>query len=115
MGNPTEVDIVDTQALQLHEKVQKLIEQYTLDKKRLSELETALADKTKAYDELKALHDKQLTDNQHNAENNSKLLAEIEALKKKNQELENVVFSIEGFANDLNAQIDGLIPIVDKL
>lgn len=106
---------MDTQAVQLHDKVQKLIEQYTQDKKRLSDLEKALDEKTKAYDELKALHNRQLSDNQNYSNQNSKLLSEIEQLKKKNQELENVVSSIEGFANDLNAQIDGLIPIVDKL
>jgi len=106
---------VDTQALQLHDKVQKLIEQYTIDKKRLNELEAALKDKssdnTGYLEQIKKLQ----SDLQTALSNNTKLTDELNEIKKKNQELQQVVNSFENFAGDLNTKIDNLIPKIDKL
>jgi chromosome segregation ATPase len=106
---------VDTQALQLHEKVQKLIEQYTIDKKRLAELEDALSEKTKdsaGYsDQIKKLQSDIQTANQLN----TKLTNEITELKKRNEVLEKSMNSFEDFAGDLNSRIDDLIPKIEKI
>jgi len=106
---------VDNNTLQLHDKVQKLIEQYTIDKKRLNELEAALNDKSK--DSSTYLEQiKKLQSELQSAQNmNSKLTAEIAELKTKNQILEKNVSSFESFADDLNAKIDNLIPKIEKL
>ena len=106
---------MDTQALQLHDKVQKLIEQYTLDKKRLAELEAALREKSKDTaghtEQLKKLQ----TELQATQQANSKLTTEVSDLKKRNEELEKAVHSFESFAGDLNTKIDDLIPKIEKL
>lgn len=106
---------MDTQALQLHEKVQKLIEQYTIDKKRLNELEAALKDKSNDNVDYIEQIKKLQGDLQTAQSSNTKLTDEMNELKKKYQELEQVVNSFENFAGDLNTKIDNLIPKIDKL
>ena len=103
------------QGTDLQGKLQKLIEQYTLDKKRLNELEIEVGEKTKEIESLKA------NDTKHDGELQSalnqvkKLTADNEALKKKNLELEKTISSFESFAHYLNTQIDSLLPIVEKV
>jgi len=106
---------VENQAVQLHDKVQALIEQYTKDKKRLAELEAALKEKTQNTDG----HQEQLKKLQselHNAQSsNAKMTTEINELKQRNQELEKAISNFESFAGDLNSKIDDLIPKIEKL
>jgi predicted nuclease with TOPRIM domain len=106
---------VDTQAIQLHDKVQKLIEQYTLDKKKLTEMETALNEKTKEYNSLKENINKIQSELRTAQDSNLKLNQEKSQLVQKNQELEKIISTFEGFANDLNTRIDDLIPKIEKL
>ncbi len=106
---------MDTQALQLHDKVQKLIEQYTLDKKKLSELEAALSEKSKDSDTLKESVHKLQNELRVAQDNNLKLNQEKNQLLQKNQDLEKLISTFEGFANDLNTKIDDLIPKIEKL
>jgi chromosome segregation ATPase len=101
--------------MQLQDKVQKLIEQYSKDKKRLVELETLLQEKSRDSkgftDEINSLKN-QL---QIEKDQNVKLLNEVNALKAKNKELETSVNKFETFADDLTLQIDKLIPQIEKL
>jgi len=101
--------------VQLHDKVQKLIEQYTIDKKRLIELEKKLKEKS----EDSSGYVKQIDDLQkelHAANDmNKKLSDEIKDLKTKNLDLEKEMDLFENFADDINSKIDDLIPKIDKL
>lgn len=106
---------MDTQALQLHEKVQKLIEQYTLDKKKLSEMELTLNDKINENETLKENIVRFQNELRTAQENYSKLNQEKNQLVAKNQEMEKMLSTFEGFANDLNSKIDDLIPKIEKL
>jgi chromosome segregation ATPase len=103
---------MDTQALQLHDKVKILIEQYTLDKKKMAELESELNTKKKENASLQEQIKKLQTDLQSA---NSKQTNELSDLKIRNQELEKMLDSFENFADDLNTQIDDLIPRIEKI
>ncbi|HOV16853.1 MAG TPA: hypothetical protein PLF50_05115 [Candidatus Cloacimonadota bacterium] len=102
---------METTTLQLHDKVQKLIEQYTEDKKRLSELELSLTEKEKENKALKEEIAKLQQELQHA---DSKQTEEINNLKKRNQELEKLLDQIEGFALELDTQIDRILPKLGK-
>ena len=106
---------MDTNAMQLHEKVQKLIEQYTLDKKRMAELETALIEKSNDNEALLDKINKIQTELQTALNQNAKLTQDLNDINKKNEELDYTISSIELFANDLNSRIDDLIPKIEKL
>jgi hypothetical protein len=106
---------VDTQALQLHDKVQKLIEQYAKDKEKLSELEAALKIKTNENLTLSEKVNKLSSELRTAQDSNLKINQEKNQLLQKNQELEKIISTFEGFANDLNTKIDDLIPKIEKL
>lgn len=106
---------MDTQALQLHDKVQKLIEQYSIDKKRLVEMEATLKEKTNDCANLNEKINKLNGELRAAQDSNLKLTQEKTQLHQKNQELEKVISSFEGFANDLNSKIDDLMPKIEKL
>jgi len=105
---------VNTQGTDLQSKLHKLIEQYTMDKKRLTELEAELTEKTNELESLKANDSKYYDELQSALNQVKKLTMENETLIKKNLELEKVVSGFESFANELNTQIDSLLPIVEK-
>lgn len=106
---------MENQAVQLHEKVQALIEQYTKDKKRLAELEAALKEKSSSSSGYEEQIKKLQSDLKTEQAVNEKLKSDLETLKKKNQDLEKAVSSFEYFAGDLNDKIDSLIPKIEKL
>ncbi|MFO7660067.1 MAG: hypothetical protein R6V77_04070 [Candidatus Cloacimonadaceae bacterium] len=106
---------MENQAVQLHEKVQALIEQYSKDKKRLAELEAALKEKSTNSSGYEEQIKKLQSDVKTEQAVSEKLKSEIIELKKKNQELEKAVGSFESFAGDLNSKIDSLIPKIEKL
>jgi chromosome segregation ATPase len=106
---------VDTQALQLHDKVQKLIEQYTKDKQKMAELEAALAEKTADNEEYYNQISQLQIDNEALTENISQLNSQVSELNTRKQELELMIATIEGFADDLNSKIDDLIPQIENL
>lgn len=106
---------MDKQAMQLHDKVQILIEQYTKDKKRLAELEAIIKERSDDSQGLaEEIHN--LTNQLQTAQKtNEKLTSEISELITKNQELEKVITTFESFADDLTTQIDDIIPQIEKL
>lgn len=106
---------MDTQALQLHDKVQKLIEQYSKDKEKLSKLETELKEITNENINLNEKVNKLQNELRTAQDSNLKLNQERNQLTQKNQELEKMISAFEGFANDLNTKIDDLIPAIEKL
>lgn len=106
---------MENQAVQLHEKVQALIEQYTKDKKRLAELEAALKEKSSSSNGYEEQIKKLQADLKNEQVNSEKLKSELNELKKKNQDLEKAVSNFESFAGDLNSKIDSLIPRIEKL
>jgi len=106
---------VENQAVQLHEKVQALIEQYTKDKKRLAELEAALKEKSSSSSGYEEQIKKLQADLKAEQAVSEKLRLEVDQLMKKNQDLEKAVSSFESFAGDLNDKIDSLIPKIEKL
>lgn len=106
---------MDTQALQLHDKVQKLIEQYTKDKQKMAELEAALAEKTADNEEYYNQISQLQIDNEALTENISQLNSQVSELNTRKQELELMIATIEGFADDLNSKIDDLIPQIENL
>jgi predicted nuclease with TOPRIM domain len=106
---------VDNQALQLHEKVQKLIEQYTIDKKKLTELESKLKDRVKENESLQNNITNLQSELSIVKESNVKLVKEMNEMKQKNLKSEEMISTFESFANDLNSKIDDLIPKIDKL
>ena len=115
MGNTVEVINLENQALQLHDKVQKLIEQYSEDKKKMAELESQLAGKIKELKELTDLYNKLEQEVSESKTDKTKQQNELNDLKKRNIELERTISTFEGFANDLNSKIDDLIPKIEKL
>jgi chromosome segregation ATPase len=106
---------VDTQALQLHDKVQKLIEQYSKDKEKMSKLEADLKEKTNETVNLNEKVNKLQIELRTAQDSNLKLTQERNQMMQKNQELEKMISAFEGFANDLNTKIDDLIPTIEKL
>jgi chromosome segregation ATPase len=106
---------VDTQALQLHDKVQKLIEQYSKDKEKMSKLEADLKEKTNETVNLNDKVNKLQIELRTAQDSNLKLTQERNQMMQKNQELEKMISAFEGFANDLNTKIDDLIPTIEKL
>lgn len=106
---------MENQAVQLHEKVQALIEQYTKDKKRLAELEAALKEKSSNSSGYEEQIKKLQTDLKAEQSVSEKLKSEIEVLKTRNQDLEKAITSFESFAGDLNSKIDSIIPRIEKL
>lgn len=106
---------MDTQALQLHDKVQKLIEQYTKDKKRLVELEAELASKDKDSDSLTAQINQLKSELQLLLEQNRQMELKNTELAKRIQEMESMLSTFEGFAADINTRIDDLIPQIEQL
>ncbi len=106
---------MDKQVLQLKDKVQKLIEQYTIDKKKLTELEAMLQDRSKDSEGFESQIKKLQNDLQAAQSSNQELNGEIGELKKRNQELEKLLAAVEEYAGELNSSIDKLIPQIEKL
>jgi len=107
--------MAENQTIQLHDKFQKLIEQYTKDKKRLAELEAALQDRDKDNSGFIAQINKLQSDLQQLRDTNSSLQQEIARMKQQNQELQSTLAGFEDFASDLNGRIDQLLPQIEKL
>jgi chromosome segregation ATPase len=106
---------LDTQALQLHDKVQKLIEQYTKDKKRLAELEAELASKGKDSEGFSAQINQLKSEVQSLLEKNRQLEVKNTELTSRVQDMESMLSTFEGFAADINTRIDDLIPQIEQL
>jgi chromosome segregation ATPase len=106
---------LETKTNQLHDKVQQLIEQYTKDKKRLSELEAILSDKKNDSQGLIAQIDSLKSQLQVEKAVKERLTVENNELRNHNSDMEQTIKKFENFAEDLSKDIDGLIPIIDKL
>ena len=106
---------MDTQALQLHEKVQKLIEQYTKDKKRLNELEAELLVKENDAESYTAEIIQLQNEVQSLLEKNRQMEIKNAELTSHVQDMESMLFTFEGFAADINTRIDDLIPQIEQL
>ena len=106
---------MDTQALQLHEKVQKLIEQYTKDKQKMAEIEAALNEKTTDNESFLQQINQMQQEIQILTEQNTELIQENNTMEAKKKELESMLSTFEVFANDLNSRIDNLIPQIENL
>ena len=106
---------MDSQPMQLHDKVQKLIEEYSKDKKRLAELEAQLAEKNKDSESSIIQINQMQKELTTLKETNNQLNLEYTALQKKYREMEQNLSSFESFADDLNSKIDELIPQIEKL
>lgn len=106
---------MDTQALQLHDKVQKLIEQYTKDKKKMAEMEADIISKDKDLEDLCTQNDTLKSDIKTLEEQLKHLEATKAELTKRLDDSTNMLSTLEGFAADINTRIDDLIPQIEKL
>jgi len=101
---------MENHVVNLQDKIQKLIDQYTLDKKKLAELEKLNNELTEENLQLmQQLEDysKLTTDTDSKCQ---ALQTEIDTLKARNQELENLLGDFDSFAGDAIKKIDEFIP-----
>lgn len=101
---------MDTKAISLQEKIQKLIDQYTKDKKILTKLEEENANLSEENSQLMA----QIASfNQSQSGTNSRikeLEKQYQDLEKKYEELQNSISGFESIASDAIDQIDLIFP-----
>jgi len=103
---------MENQVVNLHDKLQKLIEQYSQDKKKLEELSLA-------YDQLKEENSQLMhqietitSQNTHSADSVNELNAKIATLETKCQSMQSTLDEFEKLASAAITKIDELIPSI---
>lgn len=105
---------MENSAFNLQDKIQKLIDQYTKDKKKLEELESMNAALTE--ENLQLIQ--QIEENNQLSQNSGNLVKELEeklaATEKKYQDLKSMLDSFENLAGTAIEQIDALVEPITK-
>ncbi|MCK9185784.1 MAG: coiled-coil domain-containing protein 22 [Candidatus Cloacimonetes bacterium] len=104
---------MESPILNLQERLQKLIDQYTADKKVMEELKKQVAQLSEENMQLFAQVE-EYSKLSGDADANLKALQkDYDALKAKNEEFEKMLFGIESFADDAIKKIDNIFPLLE--
>jgi len=106
---------MENYAVNLQDKIQKLIDQYTSAKKKIEELEmenSLLADQNIQL--ISQIEDSQ-KNNQAGAEQVSNLEARVKELETEQAELRQALSGFENIASDAISKIDVIFPELDEL
>jgi predicted nucleic acid-binding Zn-ribbon protein len=101
---------MESPILNLQERLQKLIDQYTADKKAMDELKIQYARLREENVQLMSQiedYSKLLSDTEGNLKN---LQIEHDKLQGAHNDMQNMLFGIESFADDAIKKIDGIFP-----
>lgn len=104
---------MESPIVNLQDRLQKLIDQYTADKKEMEELKKQCAQLTEENMQLFT----QIEDYAKlcgETETNLKALqTEHDALKQTHNDMQNMLFGIETFADDAIKKIDNIFPLIE--
>ena len=104
---------METNAISLQEKIQKLIDQYTLDKKKLDGLEEQNTHLKEENRQLMAQIENMNNANSGSASQVKELEEQIKTLESKYLELQKTISGFEDIATDAIAKIDSVFPDLD--
>lgn len=105
---------MESPILNLQERLQKLIDQYTADKKAMDELKAQYAQLREENVQLMSQiedYSKLLSDTESNL---SILKTDHDKLKNAHNEMQNMLFGIESFADDAIKKIDDIFPKLEE-
>lgn len=105
---------MENKAINLQDKIQKLIDQYTSTKKRVEELEAKVKGLTEENMQLISQIDSSNNSTANLSETNKQLEAKVKELEAKVVEMQSSVQGFSSIANDAIAQIDSLFPDLDE-
>jgi chromosome segregation ATPase len=113
MADYDEVNM-ENHAVNLQDKIQKLIDQYTLDKKRLEELESKNKQLTEENSQLFAQIEASGTASGELDAKFKALQNEYDMLQNRYNELQNMLAGFESIAEGAIQKIDSIFPLVDN-
>ncbi|HAN40365.1 MAG TPA: hypothetical protein GX398_04620 [Candidatus Cloacimonetes bacterium] len=105
---------METQAVNLQDKIQKLIDQYTSTKKRVEELEAKVKGLTEENMQLISQITSSNDSTAQLSQTNQLLEAKVRELEAKVAEMQSSVQGFSSIANDAIAQIDSLFPDLEE-
>lgn len=105
---------METKAINLQDKIQKLIDQYTSTKKKVEELEFKVLELTEENMQLISQIDSSNNSTANLSQTNQMLEAKVKELEAKLAEMQSSVQGFSTIANDAIAQIDSLFPDLDE-
>jgi chromosome segregation ATPase len=104
---------MESPILNLQERLQKLIDQYTADKKVMEELKKQCAQLSEENMQLFAQVEEYAKLSSDSDAQLKALQDEHTALKAQQEELQNMLFGIENFADDAIKKIDNIFPLLE--
>ena len=105
---------MENQVVNLHDKVQKLIEQYSQDKKKLEEITRAHAQLKDENAQLMRQIETVTNQNSHSTDSVKDLEVQIASLEAKCQSLQTTLSEFENLASTAITKIDELIPSIPE-
>ena len=105
--------MMESPIVNLQEKIQKLIDQYTADKKVIAELNQQCAQLTEENMQLMTQIDDYAKQNGESDNAFKELQQEHDKLKAKYAELQSVLTGVESFADDAIKKIDDIFPLIE--
>jgi len=104
---------MENHVLNLSDKIQKLIDQYTLDKKKIEELETQNAQLTEENFQLFSQIEESSQLSSTQAETLSALQNEFNALEARYNDLQKMLTGFESMAEGAIRKIDSIFPLIE--
>lgn len=104
---------MESPILNLQERLQKLIDQYTADKKVMEELKKQCALLSEENMQLFAQVEEYAKLSSDSDESLKSLQEEYKTLQAKHEELQKMLFGIESFADDAIKKIDNIFPLLE--
>ena len=101
---------MDINAVSLQDKIQKLINQYTEDKKKLDRLEEENANLREENGQLMAQIENISSSKNSSSSRIKELENQLKTLESQYQELQETISGFESIANDAISKIDSIIP-----
>lgn len=101
---------MDNNAFSLQDKIQKLIDQYTLDKQKLADVEEMNTLLTEENMQLIKQIDEMNATQAQNLERNQNLETQLKAMESKYNELQKTLNGFESIATDAISKIDSIFP-----
>jgi chromosome segregation ATPase len=104
---------MESPIVNLQDKIQKLIDQYTADKKIIAELKQQCDQLTEENVQLMTQIDEYAKQNGESSDAYKALQQEHASLKHKYDELQSVLTGVESFADDAIRKIDNIFPLIE--
>jgi chromosome segregation ATPase len=101
---------METNAVSLQEKIQRLIDQYTEDKKKLDKLELQNNDLREENSQLMAQIESMNKSHSGSGDRIKELEQQVKTLEKQYKELQDTISGFEDVATDAISKIDSIFP-----